>query len=210
MGLLTEQPPHTVGIGGREVPIDWGFRTSLRFAALMEQPSKTDAEIIAQGLAMYFPDCPHLVRSFPAEMADALLRFFRCGQEEARKRSGKRKTSGGIVSFEHDAPLIFAAFRGQYGIDLTQEEEMHWWIFRALFDGLREDELVVRAMGYRAMTDDDMAKMGNEQRAYYRRMRKEWALPKLRNPEDRELEERIATALMGGGDIDAALRGADG
>ena len=43
-------------------------------------------------------------------------------------------------------------FLEQYGIDLTQEHDLHWWRFKAMFDSLSEKTQFVKIMGYRSMT----------------------------------------------------------
>ena len=76
-----------------------------------------------------------------------MLWFYQCGESEQkeedknkRQRCQRRNSRDPAYSFAQDAPYIYAAFKEQYGIDLT-EVEMHWWKFMALFESLNEDRI---------------------------------------------------------------------
>ena len=72
----------------------------------------------------------------------------------------------------------------QYKIDLQEIEYMHWWKFRALFDGLNENTEIVKIMGYRSM---DLSKIKDtERRNYYKKMKRLHALPDMRTIEEKK------------------------
>lgn len=97
-----------------------------------------------------------------------------------------------IYSFSHDAEAIYAAFLGQYGIDL-QTVDLHWWQFKALFQGLNETNQIVKIMQYRAI---DLSKIKDkEQKAFYRRMKALYKLPDMRSEEEKE--QGIVDGLVG-------------
>ena len=82
--------------------------------------------------------------------SEALLWFYRCGAEA---EEGQACGGGGgpvkkAYCFEQDADLIFAAFWGQYNLDLSLESGLHWWKFRALFMGLPAECELKKIMGY--------------------------------------------------------------
>ena len=89
-----------------------------------------------------------------------------------------------IYSFEHDAEYIYAAFLDQYGIDLQDIEHLHWWKFRALFKGLKEDTLISKIMGYRSIEITN--NMSDSEKKYYRKMKQIYALPDNRTQEEKE------------------------
>lgn len=60
-----------------------------------------------------------------------------------------------VIDYELDAELIYAAFLGQYGIDLTEVEELHWHKFLALLKGLNESTRLREVMGYRCYEKRD-------------------------------------------------------
>ena len=131
---------------------------------------------------------------------DAALWFYKCGKEETSRqrrmvsRSGKK---GQVYSFEHDAGLIYAAFLLAYNIDLQDIRYMHWWRFRFLFNSLPRDCEFVRAMEYRSLDISD--KLPKEQKDFYKKMKRLYALPLSKTEDDRQAA--IENALLNGGDL---------
>ena len=102
-----------------------------------------------------------------------------------------------VYSFQYDDDYIYAAFLEQYGIDLQDVEDLHWWKFRALFKGLREDTEIVKIMGYRSI--EITSKMPKEQREFYKKMQSVHALP---IPDaEKEANDLLTEALLHGGDL---------
>lgn len=97
-----------------------------------------------------------------------------------RRRRSKQRATKKAYCFEQDADLIFAAFYGQYHIDLSDAEGLHWWKFRALFRGLPSDCELVKVMGYRTA---DLKGMGKAQKKLYEKMRKVYAIKNKRSVE---------------------------
>ena len=106
-----------------------------------------------------------------------------------------------MYSFEHDDRYIYAAFLSDYGIDLQDVEDLHWWKFRAMFLALNDSCEFKKIMGYRSMKIT--SKMSKEQRAFYEKMQRIHALP---IPDDeQEKYDAITKALMGDGDLTGLL-----
>lgn len=148
----------------------------------------------AKRLQLYYPEIPHNVTM----AVDKMIWFYRCGKET---ESGGHGSGSGrakqIYSFEHDDDYIYAAFLEQYGIDLQDIEELHWWKFRALFRGLSEDTEFVKIMGYRSVKIT--SEMSKEQREFYKKMQSIHALPIT--DAERKADELLTEALLNGGDI---------
>ena len=89
----------------------------------------------------------------------------------------------------------------QYGIDLNSIEYMHWWKFRAMFNSLTSQCEFVKIMEYRSIDLKD--NMPKEQKAYYRKMKRIYALPSMDDEDKRT--NAIADALMGSGDLTGIL-----
>lgn len=199
--LILDPLPHTVRVGEEDVPIRWDFRTSMLFEMLMQEESLPEEQRLLQGLALYYPQPP---RDLPTAV-DAMLWFYRCGREEGDgSKGGPARAAGPAYSYDADADYIYAAFLGQYGVDLTCAT-LHWWQFRALFRALTADNEFVKIMGYRSMVIDH--RLSPEQQRFYREMKKMVAipLPKHRQQQVSALEE----ALMNGGDVGALLHHQD-
>lgn len=200
MSLLTEKPPVTVTVAGVELPINADFRVMLRINELYEQ-ELDETERAVKALLMFYQDSQVFERN-TLEGSERMLWFLRCGQETKKGRRGGASAKSDF-SFSFDAPLIYAAFLDQYGIDLIDIEFLHWWKFRALLDGLRGDHLFNEVRRARSVN------LGNikdkEQRNYYRQMQTQYAIPLPEQEQERiETLERV---LMDGGDISTFLNG---
>ena len=165
-------------------------------------------EKLIRGLRLYFPKIPYNIQ----EAVDAMLWFYGCGKDPEKEDDESDESADGLVenneanvsskpegpaySFEHDSNYIYAAFYEQYGIDL-QKEDMHWWKFRALFTSLGENVHFVKIMGYRSIKITSA--MSKEQRSFYEKMKKLYALPLPK--EEQEFQQTLEDALMNGGDL---------
>lgn len=192
--ILLDILPETVDIDGIEYRINSDFRISILFELLMQDDEVGKRQKLIQGLKLYYPEIPHNVTM----AVDKMIWFYRCGKET---ESGGHGSGSGrakqIYSFEHDDDYIYAAFLEQYGIDLQDVEELHWWKFRALFRGLSEDTEFVKIMGYRSVKIT--SKMSKEQREFYKKMQSIHALPIT--DAERKADELLTEALLNGGDI---------
>ena len=89
----------------------------------------------------------------------------------------------------------------QYSIDLQDIEYLHWWKFKAMFKSLKEDNEIVKIMGYRSM---DLSKIKDkEQKSYYKKMQELYKIP-ISKDEDRKLKE-IEEALLNGSSLSSLL-----
>ena len=195
MNLLTEAAPKTVSIAGVEVPIRWDFRTSVRFEQLMEE-DLPDEEKLTQVLTLYYPQIPFSLE----EAVEKLLWFYAAGKEDTTQTGKTGRNEPRIYSYRYDDEYIYAAFLDQYGIDL-QEADLHWWKFKAMFQGLKSDNRIVEIMGYRAM--EIPSKMSREQKEFYRKMKKQYAIPLPKS--EQEKLSAIEEALLHGGDVSKLL-----
>ncbi len=195
MNILTDPAPKTVNIAGTEVPINWDFRASIRFEMLMEEDIP-DTEKAQKALAIYYPTLPP---NLP-EAVDKLLWFYAAGKEAENAVAKPRKATR-IYSYAYDDEYIYSAFLGQYGVDLQDVPALHWWKFRAMFAGLQADTKIVEIMGYRAM--EISSRMSREQKDFYRKMKKQYALPLPKS--EREKLSAIEEALLNGGDVSKLL-----
>ena len=143
--MLARPLPRAVEIGGELVPIRVDFRVGVRLAELMEDPEAGPAEKLSLAVEMYFPRPPAAPIQ---ETLEALGWFYRCGRPPRPREKGG--DSPRLFDYRQDGGLIYSAFLGQYGLDLTQCGELHWWKFRALMEGLGPDCLFRQVMAWRA------------------------------------------------------------
>lgn len=139
-----------------------------------------------KALQLYYPDFERISNY---EIAiEQMLWFYKCGKELANsnKKNTNHNRYNQIYSYEFDDTYIYSAFLQQYHIDLQEVEYMHWWKFKALFDGLSEETEIVKIMGYRSINLSQIKDM--ERRNFYKKMKKLYALPDMRTQEEKEVE----------------------
>lgn len=203
MNLLADGLPTTVGICGKDVPIETGFRTGILFEEMLRDDALDDAEKIRTALGLYFPGVRFGDLGAVREAVGRLLWFYRCGEEpEEAAGNAEGAAAGPPFSYTHDAGYIYAAFLQAYQIDLTCSP-LHWWQFRALFRALPEDSQIMKIIGYRTMKIP--AKLPKEQKQFYRRMKRLYALPQAGDRQ--RLESDLSSLLMNGGNPAALLAG---
>ena len=198
MNILVDLVPTTVNIDNKEYEINSDFRTSILFELLMQDGTIEEDDKILMAFQLYYPDIPENIK----EAIEQMLWFYRCGKDvSSSKGNGKSKGVTQIYSFEYDDDYIYAAFLDQYNIDLQDIEYLHWWKFKAMFKSLKDDNMIVKIMGYRSM---DLSKVKDkEQKAYYKRMQKLYEIP-ISKDEQNKLDD-ITIALLSGEDLSKVL-----
>lgn len=185
----------------------------------MQDDDVDDVAKIEKALALYFEEYPE--GQDLKDVFEAIVWFYRCGRSDKERKPEKPKkvtddtengeeqqeepeeTGSGEMaySFDYDDEYIYAAFRQQYGINLTEVEYLHWWEFRAMFKGLDHNCEFAKIMGYR--TARITKEMSKTEKAFLRKMKSVHALP-ISEKEQREANA-LAEALMNGGDLDGLL-----
>lgn len=165
MNPLLDGYPDAIEINGRE----YAIRTDYRYAVMIEtaamDPSVAECERAGLMLDLLYPTRP----ADDQAAWDGLAAYLRMGEEPSKGEPGPR-----ALDFQIDWPLIVAAYRQAYGIDLATAQ-MHWWEFVALLRGLPETCQLAQIMGYRVM--EIPHNMSDEQKKFYRKMKSKYALP---------------------------------
>ena len=183
MNILIDLLPSSVKINGTEYDINSDFRTSVLFSLLMEDDNLNEEEKVLQALNLYYPVVP----DNSEKAIEKIKWFYSCGKLDNPIGNKKaRAISKKVFDFEVDANYIYSAFMSQYNIDLQDIEELHWWKFKALLEGLKEDNKLSKIIEYRSV---DLSKIKDkEQRKFYKDMQKQYSLKK-ENEEDLKLLE---------------------
>ena len=172
------------------IDFDTNFRIGITFELMMQNPKYSIQAKTYQALKLFYPEMNKIKDTKKA--IDDIIWFYSCGRSEEetsqKNRKGKNKQ---IYSYEFDNDLIYSAFKNQYNVDLEEIEYLHWWKFRAMFNGLKSDNRIVEIMGYRAM---DLSKIKDkEMKKHYKQLQEEHKLPDMRSEEEKE--EDFAEAL---------------
>ena len=184
MNILIDLLPSSVKIDSTEYEINSDFRTSVLFSLLMEDDNLNEEEKVLQALNLYYPVVP----DNSEKAIEKIKWFYSCGKLDNPIGNKKvRASSKKVFDFEVDANYIYSAFMSQYNIDLQDIEELHWWKFKALLEGLKEDNKLSKIIEYRSV---DLSKIKDkEQRKFYKDMQKQYSLNKESKEELKLLEE---------------------
>ena len=181
MNLFTEKLPDSISVCGEAFAVHTDFRVWVKVEHLFAEKRELAPDAVLSLFSLVLVE-KTLPKSF-SETLSAILSFYACGKTSAKKGVSSKTSKARVVSFAEDAGLIYAAFLAQYGIDLTSAS-LHWWKFRALFDGLNDNHKICEIMGYRGL---DISKIKDrEQRARYRRLKELYKLPDTRSVEEIE------------------------
>lgn len=173
-----------------KIDFDTNFRIGIAFEIMMQNPKYSMQAKTYQALKLFYPEMNKIKDTKKA--IDDIIWFYSCGKSEEKTSQKNRKDKNKqIYSYEFDNDLIYSAFKNQYNVDLEEIEYLHWWKFKAMFNGLKSDNRIVEIMGYRAMElskikDKDMKK-------HYKQLQEEYELPDMRSEEEKE--EDFAKAL---------------
>lgn len=167
-----------------KIKIDFNtdFRTVITFELLMQNPKYSMQAKTYQALRLFYPNLEQIENI--EEALNNIIWFYGCDNKNKTSQNNTNKKEKQIYSYEFDNELIYSAFKNQYNVDLEEIEYLHWWKFKAMFNGLKSDNRIVEIMGYRAM---DLSKIKDkEERKKYRKLQKLYALPDMRTQEQKE------------------------
>lgn len=188
--ILTNKLPVDVKINGVLYKINSDHRTSIIFANYIQEHEELEKEDIIYILNLYYPVMPKDIE----QAINCIFWFYRCGEDEKENNSTSTGNNKKIFDYEADGQYIYSAFLSQYRIDLQEIEYLHWWKFKALFESLNEDNEIIKIMQYRAM---DLSKIKDkEQRKFYKKMQKLYALKEKINEADKEALDDVRKLLM--------------
>lgn len=146
INLIDKALPNTIMVGGKAFIVNTDFRIWMRLEIeLSKGKFPLEVSYIFDG------EIP------PTCAIEELMVFARPKDELPRALN-----NDGVIAldYELDSDLIYAAFLGQYGIDLTEVEHLHWHKFLALIKGLNSQTRLSEVMGYRcykkSRKDEDM------------------------------------------------------
>ena len=176
MNLLVDRLPTDY----EGLKINTNFRSFILFELLMQDNSLSKEEKIALTLGLFYEEFPKDIK----KALDGVVWFYTRGKDIKDDKKGNGDSKKRIYSFEHDADLIYAAFRDQYGLDLNEINYLHWFKFKAMFEGLKGDNKICEIMGYRAVNVNKIKDKDEQKR--YKDLQREYALPDIRTEEEKE------------------------
>lgn len=196
MNMLLDSLPTHVEIDSENYKINSDFRTSVLFEMLMQDDEICEEEKIHIAIELYYDIVPNDIN----KAIEKILWFYRCGKDTVITVGSGSGKSNQIYSFDYDDDYIYSAFLDQYRVDL-QDVDLHWWKFKAMFKGLKDDNEIIKIIGYRSMTINKQ--MSKEEKEFYKKMKSIHKIPNSKT--ENEKINQIEEALINGGNLDDIL-----
>ena len=186
---LYDRLPHGVTVDGRFFKCDFSFRKVLKMLDVMQ---RDDLQLDARDYLCLKCVVSHRI---PSKTVPALYNAV-CDLlfEKQPETDGKH-----LTSFEQDAPLIRAAFRQVYGIDLFRDD-LTWFEFTELLQGLPEGNRYEDVIGIRAKPLPAPTKYNAKEREWLLKAKQEVALHLTDAEQKKKYEQdvgKIFAGLMG-------------
>ena len=179
MNILIDKLPNDY----EGLKINTNFRSFILFELLMQDRKIEKEDKVALALNLFYDEIPHDIK----KAFDGIIWFYTRGKKikkEEDTQNIEKNNKKKIYSYEHDAELIYTAFLDQYRLDLNDIDYLHWFKFKAMFEGLKSENKICEIMGYRAV---DVGKIKDkEEKKRYKKLQREYALPDERTEEEKE------------------------
>lgn len=150
--LLCDKLPESVKVDGVDYPIFTAFRDWISFFNLHEDNTLRNKEKITIAMNWYKGDKPeNIIAAY-----SALQEFAECSELPKDKKSKTGASNTPVFSYLHDSLYLFSDFMRYYNVNLQKEKNMHWYIFKSLFEGLPEESSVKKRIAYRSINTSDI------------------------------------------------------
>lgn len=182
--------PEFIQIKEKKYPINTDFKIALKCEKIARNTNINDLE---RGLALIyllFGENALNDKENWEELLQLAIKYLKCGKED-KNDSNKEQD----MSFEQDWGYIQASFMSDYKIDLSKEN-MHWWAFYNLIEGLTEDSVLNRVRFIRTY-DISQIKDQKERNEWLKR-KKDVALKIEKTMEELEMDKLFDSLMKGG------------
>ena len=182
---LQDRLPDGVTVDGKFYKLDFGFRNVLKMIDIL------DDDMLMPEAKAY--NALHCLCKRPKNAVN-VCEAVKCLLFKAPRKKGGQK----VTDWVQDAPLIRAAFRQAYGIDLYRED-LHWIEFTELLNAIPEGNRYSEVVGIRARPMPEPTKWNQKEREWLLQAKADYALD-LTDKEQAEQYRRdvanVASVLM--------------
>jgi hypothetical protein len=175
--------PTAIEVDGKAYAINPGYKHALACYVCINDREIDDTERTLGVLGLLYKEQP---RNTKLALAQA-VKYLQLGREHRPREEDAARD----LDFTKDMHYIRSSFRSDYGIDLNTREDMHWWEFYELLQGLTDDSILNRV---RDLRNYDATKVKDPQlRARIQRAQEDVALDDDLSAEDeRKLDDFYA------------------
>lgn len=194
---LTEKPPTTLNVCGKEFEIRTDYRDVLNYESLVKADA-SELNIIRAVDEMFLHNDLIMTADCLNAAIQCLNWFISCGEEQKIQRPSNAVlgiNKNRPFEFEKDGALIYSAFIQSYDMDLYEIPYLHWWKFNALLSDVDKDSRFAKVMEYRTI-DLKNKNLSKEQKKLYSALQSYYKITEGRTKE----EEDFIKALLEGRD----------
>lgn len=187
MNVILDLLPNGVEIGGNVYEVETDFRAWLDFTRILNKPAP-EAEDVLKAFETVFIEQP--INEDPEDIMASLVEFL-ADEDPKEKEKEPLKMADlvedvkkkAVIDYDFDSGYIFSGFMQAYNIDL-RFDDLHWYEFLALFNGLPKDCTIMEIIGYRSITPETYSKMSRAEKENVRKIQRAYALPDNRTQEE--------------------------
>lgn len=179
---LVRTLPSTVDVGGFVIPIETSYKIWIQIWQIQENPNIKAAKKLFGILYLAYPEAstPVVTKHKEEALKQAFAFLNRTLGDTTPPRPlthrELRIKDMRLFDWDWDSSRVIADFMREYKIDLTDGQDMHWWRFMALFNGLSDTSATMEAISIRA-ADIDAKGMSAEQKKHLRERKASLLLP---------------------------------
>ena len=183
---LFERLPEGVKVGKRFFRCDFDFRNVLKMLEIMQ---REDLQEMARDY-----HCARCVirRRMTLKTAYEAYKVLSDFLFEKRPETGEKR----LTSFEQDAPLIRAAFKQVYGIDLFRDR-LTWFEFKEYLHGLPEGNRYEEVIGIRARPIPPPNKYNQKEREWLINAKQSVAIHLTEQEQAKKYDEDVSKVFAG-------------
>lgn len=166
MNILTDNLPQKIKIKNTIYNINFDYKTIINILLAFEDTELTRSEqtyIMLKNL--YIEEIP---KEDTQEAIEKAIKFIDGGKiEEVDNLNQKEKR---IYSFKKDGNYIFSGISQTHNIDLSEKNNLHWWVFLSFFMDMSPNCTFGELVYYRKRKNEN--KLTKEEKEHYKKIKK--------------------------------------
>lgn len=163
MNILTDKLPTKIKVNNNIYDINYDFRTAINILLAFEDNELTESEkvyiMIKNLYKNEIPDEDYI------EAANKAVKFIDGGNNDRTENKEKR-----IYSFKKDGNYIFSGINQTHNINLSEQPNLHWWVFLSLFMDMSPECTFGELIYYRKRKMEN--KLTKEEKEQYKKIKK--------------------------------------
>lgn len=183
---LFERLPKGITVNGRFFKCNFDFRNVLKMMDVMQRE-----DLVPEARDYHCSKCV-ISHRIPSKIVSAVYNELCSVLFEKRPETGGKR----VTSFEQDAPLIRAAFRQVYGIDLFRDK-LTWFEFKELLQGLPDGNRYEEVIGIRARPLPAPTKYNQKEREWLMQAKQSVALHLTENEQAKKYDDDVGKVFAG-------------